>query len=532
MSVDGTDVAEVSSFYLSPINSQIYVFSDKKISEEPDHQYIFVNIKSGSLIINSTWCGEFPLFYFCMRNYLVISSSFEKLVNSMKSQSLSLELDRIAIFESMIFDYPLRTRTLIKDVKKLTSGKQVTVDLLRGEISENMKFVLPFHKGDPHDCEKNLFDHAVHILSTLIEVNKLQGKKIGLALSGGLDSRLLACLLKKGGVSHKAFTFGPAESADSFMARKVAKKLGIPILNLILENEYYKKYGDEVTWLTGGLSNHRHCHLYACLSENEFPADVIFHGYIGGEAPGASQTESASNYDMSKDEAMKRFLAKYVEKTHIWYLLTQNDKDRILTDLFAIMNENCTSNLPCHFDEYVHNVERQFSLISNVFSPVESICSLVRPFAVRRYYVFFNSLPFKYRINRYLYKKACSAIFPGEYKLGNEEQIMSRNSVLRAMENVFFGLYSRVSNISLFLTKGRIVIRNPKHYERHKEILCKTLQKDLVSAVSRMSEKLSLDLSFFGGVHLNNRGEETSQYRLLSLYTLIEQLEARYLNIG
>ena len=526
--LDDQNLEQVKSCYLVPKNYHKYQIEYDRTVENKDEQYIHIDAKHSKIVINTSWFGEHPLFYYAGKQHFVISSSFESLFDSLNkyySAGWDFDFDRIAIFESMIFDNPLRSRTLFKNIKKVTVGKKITFDAKTSNISEKTVFVLPFDKGSCDVNERSILDNAVNILSGLINEDIFKNRKVLLPLSGGLDSRLLACLLKKRNLPYKAITFGPIESTEPYIAKKVAKRLGIRISHLVLKDDYYKKYGDEVTWLTGGLSNHRHCHLYACLSANQISADYLVHGFLGGEYSGASQPKSASLYDMSKDEAISRFLSKYVEKAWIWSQLSKKDKAGITDDLIEIMDENCQNNLPCHFDEYVHNVDRQFSLIANIFSPVEKFANVIRPFANKEYAVFFNSLPYNYRVGRKLYKDACSLMFPSEFEIGSQDQIFNINSISGKIENKLSSLISKVSYASLIVTKGKHVIRNPKGYERHRELLCTILNKDFLGAIADISDLLNIDLSRLKGIYLSNRKEISSQYRILSLHTLREQLD-------
>lgn len=513
--------------YLVPNGCHNYQVAYVKSGENNDEQHIYIDPENAQIVVNTSWYGEYPLFYYEGKQHFVISSSFESLFTRVnKLCSTCLDFDKIAIFESMIFDNPLRSRTLFNGIKKFTAGKEFTFNGKISNISEKTVFVLPFDKGSHDVNERIILDNAIGILSGLVNVDLFQKNgKILVSLSGGLDSRLLVCLLKKEKLPFEIITFGPNESTEPYIAKKVAKQLGVPISHLVLKDDYYKKNGDEVTWLTGGLSCHRHCHLYACLSENHIFSDYIMHGYLGGEYAGASQPEFASLYDMSKDEAMSRFVAKVAEKTWMWRQLSTEDKDRIMDDLIEIMDENCQENLPCHFDEYLHNVDRQFSLIANVFSPVEKFGKVIRPFASKDYAVFFNSLPYKYRVGRKLYKDACSLMFPSEFKIGSQDQVFNINGIAGKIEHKFSQLIPKISYASLLFTKGKLVIRNPKGYERHREILLTTLKNDLSDSVSDMSSLLNKDLSHLKGIHLHNRQDTVAQYRVLSLHSLLKQLD-------
>lgn len=499
------------------LRNQEYEDETEANVKKDENQYIRIDRRG--ITINTSWFGEAPLFYFQKNGYFVLSSSFASLLSKLKEkQFYELGFDRIGIFESMIFDHPLRARTLFKDIKKIVPGKQIIIDSVTLKISEKTLFVLPFDKGDL-PANNLLLDKAVDILDGLaIEFTSLKGKVL-LPLSGGLDSRLLGCLMTKNSVSYNAITFGPKESTKPYIAKIVAKQLDVPINYLELRNDYYAKYGDEVIWLTGGLSSHMHCHLYSVLSANQVTTDNIVHGYMGGEFAGTHQPEHARNYSMSEDEAFHRYMAHHVEPAWIWSQLPIEDRDEIKSDLSEIMNENCLHNLPCHFHEYVHNVDRQFSLIANAFSPIEAFGRVIRPFATKEYAVFFNSLPFESRKNRKLFIEASRLLFPETFKIGTQDQIFDAQSITGKGEKLLSALISRLSYASRVCTKGKFIIRNPKGFERHAELLCSDLKNDLIAAVSDISDLLGINVDI-----LENRHQILLKYRVLSLYSLLKKI--------
>lgn len=481
----------------------------------------YILIESENVTINASWFGELPLFYFRARDYFVLSSSYPRLLCRLKKKQLdSLDFDRIGILESMIFDSPLRSRTLFKGIHKVIPGKQTKISTATLEATEATRFVLPFDKGDSR-ANNSLLDQASEILDGLsAQLASLDGRVL-LPLSGGRDSRLLGCLMKESNVPYSAIVFGPKESTEPYLARVVAKKLNVPLRHLELRDKFYKTYGDEVTWLTGGLSSHMHCHLYAVLSANSVNWAHIVHGYLGDVYAGASQPEHARNYSMSVDQALHSYSKQFIEKYWIWNKISAEDRDGINNDLVEIMDENNQKNLPCHFEEYVHNVDRQFSLIANVFSPIEKLGNIVRPFASKEYAIFFNSLPFDLRQNRKLFVEASNRLFPEMSKIGTQDQIHDKRSLIGKCETQFDSLIRKVSYASLLVTNGKFVIRNPKAGERHRELLLTELKADFEVALDEASDLLGIDLAPLKANNIKNRYQTISQYRILSLYSVL-----------
>jgi len=531
MFLNGKIIDNKQCFYLIPSNHQEYSFEKDQCNVDNERQYI--KISEAGIMINTSWFGELPLFYFTKDDYFVVSSSFERLLLKLKEKHLdALDFDRTAIFESMIFDNPLRARTLFKNISKTLPGKKISINAMTLNVSEESTFILPFDKGSADFNKKHFLDEATEILKKLsMSFASFKTGEVLLPLSGGLDSRLLACLLSKNNIPYSSITFGPKESTEPYIAKKVAKQLDIPIVHLELKNDYYRTYGDAVTWLTGGLSSPMHCHLYAVLSANQVYSDNIVHGYLGGEYAGSSQPEHACNYSMSEDDALHSFIVKYLAPKWVWSQLSTKDKDAIINDLKEIMTENCQCNLPCHFEEYVHNVDRQFSLIANIFSPIEAFGHVIRPFASKEYAIFFNSLPYELRKDRRLFVEAATSLFPEVFKIGTQNQIYKSQHFIGKIEKQVSSLMSKLSYESLLITKGKFVIHNPKSFERHRELLQLELNNYLTKSISEISELLDMDITNLGLNSRKNRRQVISQYRVLSLSRFIDGINSNKIGI-
>ncbi len=116
-------IIEEKSFYLIPLNHHKYRYETEQFHVDEDRTYIVLS--KDRITINTSWFGELPLFYYTKDDYFVVSSSFESLLFKLKEKHLDgLDFDRIAIFESMIFDNPLRARTLFKKISKILPGKE------------------------------------------------------------------------------------------------------------------------------------------------------------------------------------------------------------------------------------------------------------------------------------------------------------------------------------------------------------------------------------------------------------------------
>jgi asparagine synthase (glutamine-hydrolysing) len=209
--------------------------------------YSLIYLQEDNIYIFCDKTRFFPLFYRFYDHVLKISDSPEL---------LRLENDRpeyLAYHEFQCSGFVTNNKTLINNIFQIKASellnlnkKHVSSQIIytyRVELKELMNF------KNPVDELKLKIDNAFSRLAI-----SLKGKTPVLPLSGGFDSRLIACKLKEMEFDNTiCFTYG-RQSAETELSKKVAEKLGFKWYfidykkeminrNLLLEedfNDYYK----------------------------------------------------------------------------------------------------------------------------------------------------------------------------------------------------------------------------------------------------------------------------------------------------
>ena len=135
-------------------------------------------------------------------------------------------IDEVALVEIINRGYCLGTRTIIQGLQR-----QPAFSRLRDDGRAWEPETLPGHgaeRASPRDVARGLFDRLCTELRQACEGRK----KIGLLLSGGMDSRVVACalgtLLERGEVNAgvAALTWGVNDSRDVVYAKRIAHHYG------------------------------------------------------------------------------------------------------------------------------------------------------------------------------------------------------------------------------------------------------------------------------------------------------------------
>ena len=200
--------------------------------ESIEDDWAAIRIEDGQLTLLADLVRSHALFYARHDERWVVSDSPE----AMRELLPEWRLDPAAeVFE--LTGFTLNERTLIDGVSVVEAASQVSLSF-GSERADIQFWGVPLYgaKGieDPEEFLR-LYDRAVRgAFSTLLE--RTDGRQLVLPLSGGLDSRLIALLLRELGASNVlTFTYGRPGSQEAEIARKVASELDLDFVFVPME---------------------------------------------------------------------------------------------------------------------------------------------------------------------------------------------------------------------------------------------------------------------------------------------------------
>ncbi|GAB1417768.1 hypothetical protein MASR2M12_05330 [Bacteroidales bacterium] len=133
--------------------------------------------------------------------------------------------DKGAMAENLLFGYPLGDKTFDERVRRIPSSAQIIFDLPERKFS--CQHSLPIWDGR-QKTDFKIINRLLNILGQAI-ANRLEANpNLTLSLSGGLDSRLIAAILKRQDIDIQWITYRDAEGSaepDVIAARKIAEQL-------------------------------------------------------------------------------------------------------------------------------------------------------------------------------------------------------------------------------------------------------------------------------------------------------------------
>lgn len=171
-----------------------------------------------SVLVASDKSRFYPVFYTAEYNRFFISDDYFDLAK--RKEKCSFNSNQVSFFLNGAFT--TGNRTLFKGIYQVQSGEVLE---FRNGIRVNSAFKpITLHKT-PRASRETIVD-LMHLCGKRLAAS-VKNKQVLLPLSGGYDSRLIACWLKNNSVTDvTCFTFGRKDNPEIEISKNVAGKLG------------------------------------------------------------------------------------------------------------------------------------------------------------------------------------------------------------------------------------------------------------------------------------------------------------------
>lgn len=170
-----------------------------------------------NLVLCNDPIGIYPIYYYIKEESFYISNSKILLGNF-----LNPELDETGIIErTTLPEYSeIGSRTILKGCRRLLPGEWIKLNFKNFHIEKKYDNTLFNFKVD---TENNSTEEYWNLLETELEVLLQDRSEVDLALSGGMDSRILFGAIP-GDKLINCITYGPEDSYEVAIAKKLSRK--------------------------------------------------------------------------------------------------------------------------------------------------------------------------------------------------------------------------------------------------------------------------------------------------------------------
>lgn len=185
---------------------------------------------------------SWPLFYTQINDEFFISQNAYEVKNKLPDP----QYNETNLIEFKLSGYVTGTDTLIDGLYALNPG-EFCIWNKKTKTLEKQKYFsyIPTFDSKISPPEAIKTQNKIFDDLTLRIINNAKGNTIWIPLSGGLDSRILLCKLHEHGYKNiETFTYGPRFNFESFIAKKIAKKLNVSWRFVTIPKKTLKQYFD------------------------------------------------------------------------------------------------------------------------------------------------------------------------------------------------------------------------------------------------------------------------------------------------
>ncbi len=415
------------------------------IVKELNGIFSIVVLKKEGVSIASDPVNFFPIFYCTHANEWLISDDFSLLREKQKAFTINEQ----AVPEFLSAGFVLDNETLGENIFKTRSGEILILKNNEALYRKVWYYFLPQkilpNSADEHVLElTEILDQVAYRL-----VKFLNGRTAVIPLSGGYDSRLIACLLKKAGYEKTiCITYG-RENPESILSKKVAEALGfrwffVDYASLTIPGFIHNpEFLEYATYMGNGFSMPYLQEYFAAkyLKENNIiPQDAVFlPGHTGDYIAGSYVRKSAKTNNRGNK------LAREITKKYFWFLnLNPNDKNLITQRVNKLFSRYHLQDYPSQaFNPLIEDWDIKEKISKFIFHS-----SHVFPFFNHQVYFplwdhelveFFRNLPYSERMDSKLYKstleryyfRPCEVFF---YK--NELNVRGEHFIVKGIKKI------------------------------------------------------------------------------------------------
>lgn len=171
--------------------------------------------------------GTRPLFYAVEGDRALVGDSPRLLAGALDG----LTFDPVAEFEFLLGGIVSGRDTLYEELSRVQAGEVIRLDTAGESVTETRQDHFEFVTAGRERSQAELLDELDVVLRRAVDrlVEVADGRQIAVPLSGGYDSRLVACLLARRGYPRvTTFSFGRGGNPESAISERVAGELGLP----------------------------------------------------------------------------------------------------------------------------------------------------------------------------------------------------------------------------------------------------------------------------------------------------------------
>ena len=228
--------------------------------------------KHRKVLIANDRHGLRPIYYTTDGNRFLLSSEIKAFL---QDKTFKKDIDDKAIADFFAFNRIFGNKTFFKKVKLVLPGSIIIWS--DGKILQKRYWSITFSKNKLHLSQEYCANKLALLFMKAVERRTKGEHRLGVFLSGGLDSRSVAGALRKFGVFN-TFTYGYLGGDEMEIAAKVAEELNTKHVAIEFRDDFLPSYAEKAVYITDGMLNCSNILLNCAFQTARENADIVFTG--------------------------------------------------------------------------------------------------------------------------------------------------------------------------------------------------------------------------------------------------------------
>ncbi len=279
LTIDGQHVPDTAPDFAQRLLAAYLADGDDFIKRVGGHFNLVIDDgRDGRLLIMNDHLGYEQMYWYLDDQVFLFGPELKV---CLAWRGVDLEVDRASVATFLAQECPFGDHTLLRRAKNLMQGSRL--ELRDGRVKVERYWRPNFEVVEERSHEE-IADEALSLYErALAKRLPPDAKRIVVALSGGLDSRLLLYLVRERGDDLQIFTHGQPDCEEYLIARQVTRKLGLEHRHELVEirPEWYGEHAQQAVWLNDGMCNARNAGLIGISRQLGVGPDPFLNGIMG-----------------------------------------------------------------------------------------------------------------------------------------------------------------------------------------------------------------------------------------------------------
>jgi len=403
------------------------------------------------------------IYYFQDNNRFVFASEIKPILKYL-NRRIGADIDGICDIYN--FNTVFNNRTPYKNIKLLPHAAACQV--FKDTLTINQYWDYPIDLDYLKNSYDKILDDAKNTIQSAVQ-SALNGfDNLGIMLSGGLDSRLLAAVAAQHSTNMKAFTFQFGESIDKDcnIAEQIAKNLGLEFQFIQLPPSDFIKNIEKCLIDTDGQWGFFDLLPKISAISKLYPGIALINGFLmdtlfkSGWAffPNKGFEKIGIEHFVNRYSVMGDYLVDKVFNPDFAQLLKLKKRERINENIHAL-----PQNKPLEVSLKFYCLNRARKSHNLVFKAFKRYMDIILPGADYALTDFAFSLPYELRSNSDFYRHLICTWFPGIGAIKWDSTGKPVNRGMKSKNAKITDLIFKMKYSAQRLTNGRLNFLNAKH---------------------------------------------------------------------